>query len=117
MHSDLATYNGFYRCSPDPHPKPYPAVCPQIVLATYYSIPVVSFRAATWGPVWTRKEANFTVDELMRDWHPNARGHQCVPLLTQIKLTETETHDREKTPTQRCLVLQSEASEPQPADK
>ena len=51
---------------------------PQIVLATYYSIPVVSFRAATWGPVWTRKEANFTVDDLMRDWHPNTRGHQCV---------------------------------------
>ncbi len=51
----------------------------QIVLATYYSVPVVSFRAATWGPVWTRKEANFTVDDLMRDWHPNARGHQCVP--------------------------------------
>ena len=54
-----------------------PAV-PQIVLATYYSVPVVSFRAATWGPVWTRKEANFTVDDLMRDWHPNTRGHQCA---------------------------------------
>ena len=48
------------------------------MLATYYSIPVVSFRAATWGSVWTRKEANFTVDDLMRDWHPNTRGHQCV---------------------------------------
>ena len=50
----------------------------QVVLATYYSIPVVSFRAATWHPVWTRKEANFTVDDLMRDWHPNTRGHQCA---------------------------------------